>query len=217
MIIWATHTSDPSWKALSAVTVPLWREFADTVGHDLHIDISDHDPAYHHSFHKMDKLRRFLAANPAELVMAIDLDIIPTFIKKGAYWTGYLNGENTGIPTNGKLVYQKDINGINSGVMMLGYGPKEMMWLRAIHALRSVCSSEQHAMWLLHEAFWADGNIIPQPFFNSIPYDEYPDYGEKSEFEGQWKPGHFTCHLPGMTNERRIELFTQKYIPQIVR
>ena len=58
--------------------------------------------------------------------------------------------------------------------------------------------------------------ILPHPSINSYLYEEYGDnYGkivgvQKSKpthIEGQWEPGDFALHLPGIPNSIRIEIF----------
>lgn len=44
----------------------------------------------------------------------------------------------------------------------------------------------------------------------------YSEYGMPITTIGSWTPGDFVLHLPGRTNERRVELFNQ-ITPQILR
>ncbi len=53
--------------------------------------------------------------------------------------------------------------------------------------------------------------LAKQKVINSYLFEEY---GMPPSTPGQWTPGDFVLHLPGRTNERRVELFTEysKYI-----
>ncbi len=62
--------------------------------------------------------------------------------------------------------------------------------------------------------------ILPHPSINSLLYEEYaPTWGiigntdtslpKPTHEEGDWRRGCFICHLPGMTLERRLEIFAK--------
>lgn len=56
--------------------------------------------------------------------------------------------------------------------------------------------------------------IVNQKYFNS-----YPGYSKDYEMPGhpgQWKPGDFVAHLPGMENTRRLE-WVAELLPQVVK
>jgi len=49
-------------------------------------------------------------------------------------------------------------------------------------------------------------SVQPQKRFNSFLY---PEYGMPWNTPGNWTPGDFILHLPGCTNARRVEIFTE--------
>lgn len=56
-------------------------------------------------------------------------------------------------------------------------------------------------------------SIQPQKRFNSFLWNEYP---EENQTQGNWTPGDFLLHLPGMTTEKRVSLLNQ-YKEMILR
>lgn len=73
----------------------------------------------------------------------------------------------------------------------------------------------QDVMWGLYNcgSWQSSWSVQPQKRFNSFLWSEY---GEPDYKQGSWTRGDFALHLPGMTNERRVELLNQ-YLPEIIR
>jgi hypothetical protein len=72
--------------------------------------------------------------------------------------------------------------------------------LNALEAMHRTSRSAQAMMY-----------VVPQNWCNSFLYTEY---GLPETTPGHWQPGDFILHLPGRTNARRVELFTQ-WLPNI--
>jgi hypothetical protein len=200
----------PDFKPLADITIPLWDEYTRRHKYKFHTYIGPNLgqlSGFHYSFFKMKVVLEELENQPIfDPMLVIDLDMIPT---------------NFTIPIGGfcsdlkDITITRDINGLNSGAFFIFKTPIAEMWLRSIISLRHHTTSEQHAMWWLQEAYDPYTKYLDHPSINSIPYHLY-DYGLRKEEEGQWGEGHLICHLPGMTNEKRIDIFNG-YIPLIQR
>lgn len=209
--IYATYTDE--WKPMVDLVEPLWREYADRHGYQLKLVLCDnHFPPYHYSFTKTFFVSQWLKNGGSRFVdstFVIDLDMIPTNMNHVLERTICRSGAR-GI---GSVAMGKDINGWNSGAYFVSNLPYNLSWLDTIVNLRGVTTSEQHAMWLINEPF----DVSETEAVNFIPYEEYEGFEfQRKAHYSQWEPGDFTLHLPGMTNEKRMELFA-KYIPLIQR
>lgn len=82
--------------------------------------------------------------------------------------------------------------------------------------------SPSNGIHCLQDRMWRDYNyagidelfsIQPQKRFNSVIWSEY---GEHERLQGNWTPGDYILHCPGMTTQRRVELVTE-YREKIIR
>lgn len=71
----------------------------------------------------------------------------------------------------------------------------------------------QDALWRMYQVSWRDFfSVQPQKRFNSFIWSAY---NKPESTPGNWTPGDFILHLPGMTTEKRVELLT-RYLPEII-
>lgn len=206
--IFSTVTKD--WQPLLDITTPLWMEYANRHGYQADVAFVDPEFPEHYSFTKTAAVARKAAGlNQGDALFVIDMDMIPTNLHYDLEMT-IVRGSGRG---PGTIAMGKDINGWNSGAYFVTCHPMNLAWLDCIVNMRSVCTSEQHAMWLINEPF----GMAEAESINSIPYEAYEGFNfEKKDHYSQWEPGHFICHLPGMTMEDRI-LLLQQYIPKVIR
>lgn len=106
---------------------------------------------------------------------------------------------------DGDLFIAKDVNGINAGVMAVSQG--------AIPMLERVLSMPMTAPWYeqgLIASVLDDYNVVymPQRDFNAYFYELYG----LSWDEGQVHEGSFIVHLPGLSNENRIDILRKTCI-----
>lgn len=208
--IFATYTKD--WLPLIKLVAPLWYEYADRHGYAVHF--AETAPIFpeHYSFTKTAEVARYLREQKPELLWVIDLDMIPTHMAEPAA-IHLKSGRSCPI----QLTY--DINGLNSGSFFIMPAVGALLWLDTVVGLRSVCSSEQHAMILINEAFKNFIEVLPHPSINSIDYRMYPDYAADETItheRGNWQPGDLLVHLPGMSLTQRIHTLPT-YLPHIIR
>lgn len=194
----------PSFHALSEVTVPNIRRYCDRHGYKLvfwsDVDHTEDDPRPF-GFRKTERVLELLRASATgDILCVIDLDLL--FTNHTRRLEEFMDNEHD-------LFFTHDVNGLNSGVYMVRatLGTHKFMEDAIGRAGLPGVFGEQDAMRdsLKIEAFANLTKIVPHPAFNSYLYEEYGK--EMSHEEGQWQPGDFLLHMPGCSNERRIELF----------
>lgn len=110
------------------------------------------------------------------------------------------------------FIIGEDINGINNDVFFLRNNMAGHSFLDQVRHLNKYCNHDQDSMFgAIESTIGLRTKIVHQKQFNSFKYDEYnyPDDGG-----GSYSDGDFVLHLPALTNERRIKLFTE-YLKQV--
>jgi len=194
----------PSFHALSEVTVPNIRRYCDRHGYRLlfwsDVDRPDGDDRPL-GFRKTERVLELLRASAAgDILCVIDLDLLIT--NQTIRLESFLDDEHD-------LFFTHDVNGLNSGVYLVRatMGTRKFLEDAMARVGQPGVFGEQDAMRdsLLVDGFRNLTKIVPHPAFNSYLYEEYGP--AKTPAEGQWEQGQFLLHLPGRSNERRIELF----------
>lgn len=131
------------------------------------------------------------------------------------------------------ILVSTDVNGINCGSMLLRNSPQTVSFLDDLLDLESAAQDhwdkEQWAFSRLcgfpptSDPSWPSGDqlivsekyqdvvqIVPQRYFNSYDYSLYPwisDTRDKLLQDGNWVKGDWVLHWPGISTERRLNLF----------
>lgn len=118
------------------------------------------------------------------------------------------------------VILSTDFNGINAGSILVKNSPQGKAWLEVIYAHRFFNKiinhkwPEQIVMMETAKNYTDIIKIVPQKIFNSYYYSLYDkDYGtpiavifgDRLKTDGNWTPGDFVIHFPGMPNIIRIE------------
>lgn len=196
------------YQPLADITLPPLMEWCGKHGYDTYYGVIA-DGSKHH-FVKTKYARELL--EEYDVVMAIENDILIT---------------NLNYRIHDFIDYQhdfficKDVNNYNGGCFIVKATKAGRGWMDFVNSFEWKYGDEQNVF----EEFCADSHIVKtlqHPAMNSIPYEYYaPSYGyinweqynprkEKPTHEmGCWQKGDFCCHLPGMTLEKRIEIFNK--------
>lgn len=105
------------------------------------------------------------------------------------------------------FVVSDDVNGMNFGVFFVRNSVQARVVLSDAWHMRDRADigSEQHALIeACRESERVQISRVSQKLFNAYPYSEY---GLPATTEGNWTEGDFALHLPGMTVEKRVEVF----------
>lgn len=192
-----------SYEPLAAITIPVMQKYCDKHKYELNINkIPDGN------FHFIKTLDTRALLDKYDVVMGIEADVLITNFETKV--EDFLDDEH-------ELYITDDINNINFGVFIA----KSTVWAKAlfnwVNSQKGIYGDEQNIFeFLRHDKI----KICKHPCFNSIAYEYYaPSYGyinwellnpapiQPTVAQGDWVKGCFTCHLPGFTMERRIEIF----------
>jgi hypothetical protein len=109
-----------------------------------------------------------------------------------------------------KITISCDIHGMNAGVFHVPSTPQTLRFFyaclthgRTLFGDRA--TGEQRAMQHFsgYEPYKDILSFVPQRVLNSYWPMEYSYPGED---EGAWQPGDFILHMPGLSNERRVDI-----------
>lgn len=157
-----------------------------------------------------------------QIISEVGYGDIALVLDADTYITNHLIDFEQFVDKDHDLYLTKDINGINTGVFIVKMTP----WMQnLLNYVNNTIQSgdfncEQDAIAEYINNFGLDRiKIVDHPSFNSYPIDLYaPSYGkinyEEDEFvkkptheQGAWQMGDYILHAPGLTIEKRIELF----------
>lgn len=191
-----------SYKVLSDVTYPAWREYAARHGYDFISEgVTDERGA---NWQKISMIAHHIKTY--DLVLWVGADTLCTNpdIKIDKFWM------SQGTPS---MIFSTDVFGINSDVMLFAKGAASEMFLYAVNDVGYLTYkdhrwAEQEAIIrFAHQKPYSDWvKVIPQKGFNSYIHAEY---GRPSEWPGNWERGDWILHLPGLSLERRIEIINE--------
>lgn len=211
---------DEAYAPLAQIT---WNQnkipYADLHGYDTQALTGGFKyPVKHMGFQRLELVVELLKANQHDWIYVIGTD---TMI------TNFTIKLEDLIDEDYDFIISVDCLNLNNDSFLVKNSPLSIKWLEHICSLR-----EQYA-----DAFWLEQSamidtldmmgdkikIVPQRYFNSYDYWQYPqDYEphvKKVDIlgeSGQWEPGDFLIHWPGLTLERRIQLATEK-LTQVIK
>lgn len=204
MRIAVTTFYSKSYRGLAEITTNVLRQYCNKHGYDLYIhEVEDGNV----DFIITRDVRNLL--DDYDIVMGIECDILITNLNYKI--EDFIDNEHD-------FFICKDVNNINAGCFIAKSTQYGVHLISFILMNEGRFKTEQNV--LEHYQPKANVKYLNHPSINSIPYNEYaPSYGyinwdqytprkTKPTLEmGDWQKGNFNCHLPGMTLERRIEIF----------
>lgn len=202
---------DTYFEPVAAITVPIMREYCERHGYhfEAHTErLSERRVVWDKVSLLLDNLHSYYLTFHIDcdvLITNHNLNIIPPAISLDRFYSP-------------DVILSQDCNGWNMGVMGVRNCDSAEKWLlRAWHVgERAGIGSEQHAMYVaMHERPPHTVLTLPQSRSNAYPLPEY-DEALPEGCDGAWNPGAFLMHLPGMPNDKRVEIF-KRYLPEIVR
>lgn len=120
------------------------------------------------------------------------------------------------------VIMATDIAALNTGSFIVRNSPQAKAWLEFLLSKRQEYKDdkkwfEQQAVIDFYPKFEELFKLVPQQWLNSYDYKMYGVEGiDLLDQDGQWYPGDFVIHWPGLPNETRIELAKhyQQYIQE---
>jgi len=188
---------DSPYKPVADLTIPIMQEYCDR--HDYEFQVRQ-NPVYPHGLYwgRVDDLMNYQGL--AEWTVHLDADVLITNLTIPL--TEILTGIEQPIATG------QDHNGINDGFLAVRTKDRHILnkfWETSKADCLQTSLVQSSAPYEVH--------CLPQRRVNSYAVNEYPN---EQNPEGQWQKGDFILHMPGRTNQRRIELIHQ-HLSQIIR
>jgi len=164
------------------------------------------DPNRLPCFQKTDMAQALMSGT--DVLFVVDVDILIT---------NYAVRLESFLTPKASLFGCEDVNGFNAGLYMVRntqVGRDLMEFASAYGRMAPDGHGDQNAIRKWIEFNPHEYQRAPHPAFNSYLYEEYG--GKRTHEEGQWEPGDFILHLPGCTNQRRIEIMTSEAIQNAI-
>lgn len=116
------------------------------------------------------------------------------------------------------IIMSTDVNGMNCGSFFIKNSPEALEWLRMIldhkerYKLKRWDNPEQTPMIMTYIKYKDWIKLVPQKEINSYNYALlYPTLSNKDMLGvvGEWAPGDWVLHWPGISNPQRIQIAQQ--------
>lgn len=188
------------WKELADLVLPVAKSYCEKHGYKF---INVEYPEYPSDF-GYNKLRWVinLFKENIDIVWCLDLD---TMI------TNHIIRVEEFIDKENNFWICKDLNGINAGSFIIKKSEWSLIFLEYLlnqqgkenmhceqDAIREYINThDDHSI-----------KILPHPSINSLLYENYPEFNNVTETQGQWQKGNFVLHVPGIGYEKRKEILT---------
>lgn len=187
------------WKPIADIVLPNAQKYCDRYGYEL---VAIQQTGIYNGFDKIKYILQ-LFKNGCDLCWSMDADTLVT--NHSILIEDYIDEDNG-------AYFTRDYNGLNCGSFMV----RNCQW--AEDFLCSVLSLEgEDGMYCEQDAINAHFNrgidagydrikFLPHPSINSYLYELYPDIPPQKHEQGQWQPGDFVIHLPGVGMDKRLEI-----------
>lgn len=190
----------PDYARLGDVTHPVWEAYCEKQGYAWHVErapLSDRGA----NWDKIILISRLLPRY--DFVLWVGCDTLVT--------NSELTIQQQYQPYDGlSILLAADLFGLNSDVMLFRQSVWSELFLHAVHNVGYIMYRNHH--WAEQEAiirfahqapYQEHVGIVPQKGFNSYLQEVY---GRPAHWPGNWSPGDWILHFPGLSLERRIEL-----------
>lgn len=190
-----------SWLEIAKIVVP------NLVGYCRRYDYTWNIQSFHNwpsdfGFQKLVQIQNIFKSNEADVVFAVDADLMITNYKKRI--EDFLTDEHD-------FFICKDFNGINAGVFAIRNTEWSYGFINYLLSTRGEegVYCEQDAISLYMKDFPNNDKIkiVDHPAFNSYLYELYPEIPPQTREQGQWYEwDSFLLHLPGIGMEKRLSI-----------
>lgn len=128
------------------------------------------------------------------------------------------------VDDNYHIIMSTDVNGMNCGSFFVKNSPQALEWLYMIldhkerYKIKKWDNPEQTPMIMTYIKYKDWIKLVPQKEINSYNYALlYPTLSNKDMLGvvGEWAPGDWVLHWPGISNQQRIQI-AQQVAPHIV-
>jgi hypothetical protein len=191
-------TWDKAYQPLADITNPLLKEYCVKHGYDLITNageqVSNRHPAWWKFRLAMKELRT------TDWLCLADTDWV--IMDHKVPLTTFTND------TEADLVSSYDIHGFMAGVIFLrntswSHHFLYTLWYEGLKFDSWTCREQTAIAMLLYREPKEKWHVHPQIAFNSYLYQHYPQHDYMA---GNYKPGHFAIHIPGLPTQKRVDI-----------
>lgn len=184
----------PSWEPLAEVVLPAVRKYCSKHDYRKCFLCSDEDEDW--ALNKITYLSFFDDLWEYDVLWVLDLDTLIT--NPEIRFTDFVDFKHD-------IFICKDVNGINAGSWIIRNTEASR---RFVETIVNNFDAPHEQILMNRYLDMVKVKYLPHPSINSYKYELY-DYGEKTHEEGQWQEGDLLLHLPGLSLEKRIEIFKE--------
>ena len=198
MNICAITAYNQDFAQVAGLTHPVLRDYCNKHGYGYARDCFPTLQSPEIVWHRVDAIRQMLKRHDWVVWMDADALITNPDVKFESL-----------ITNDAHMVISRDCNGLNDGIWMVKNSDWSRQILDQIENDRLLYSSPQEAMnfmWQDSTMFRNNITVWPQQRMNAYMMAEY---GLSEDQPGQWRSGDFILHLPGIGNDRRVEILTE--------
>lgn len=191
-----------SWQPLADVVIPNIQRYCDKFEYKLEVAKFEDPYPSNFGFNKIMYISDLFNLCEADIVWSLDMDTLIT--NHGIRVENFTKGEDNFWVT-------KDVNGINCGSFIARKSEWWDYFSQWVLNYQEVANCEQDAIALFMAEHEDPGiTVLPHPSINSYMYYLYPEFKNiTKEEEGNWHPGNFILHLPGLGMDDRLKIFTE--------
>lgn len=187
------------FKPVADITVPIMQEYCERHGYGFHHRLCD-NPKRDIIWERLEVVKEAAGPDGGEHVVWMDADVLITdhvialhhcLPKDRAAFVFFKTETGTFRLNDGVFAWPCPATDLLEKLLGQEPNPEQKLF----------CPQDFYEEWFMTQ--WVDGDFVWPSSLQSILNEEY---GIAHAPRQQWKPGHFALHLPGMTNERRVEL-----------
>jgi len=205
MNVLVTTLYHANYQALAEVVLPNWKAYCDKHDYDLITYRGEFGniPNWPIGFQKVAFVYNALYAkeNDWDVALVLDLDILITNMNRKV--EEFIDDTHDYFVTTG-------FNGLCNGAFMVKKSKGGREILEYMLENKYGKSNEQDTLkhCLGEPVLKGRLKLFPYNTFNSMMLDLYPEHGAATRERGDWREGDFLLHLPALSLERRIEIFS---------
>lgn len=192
---------------MADITIPVAQRYADKHGYNLIVQKWPEPYLSDFGYRKLEQIQGLFEHGEADVIWSLDLDTIIT---------NHSFRIEDFIDEDSVMFITKDFNNINGGSFIVRNCNYANTFLDLLISKRGhdkmFCEQDaivdyyERLQPLFNKYEWPSIKILPHPSINSYLYENYPDIPLQTHKQGNWNPGDFVLHLPGLGFEQRLNI-----------
>lgn len=190
-----------SWQSMADIVVPNAQEYSDRHGYKLIVQKWPEPMMSNFGYNKLEQIQAIFEHEESDVVMSMDLDAMIT--NHGIRVEDFIENDFD-------VYLTSDYNGLNCGVFIIKKSGYSNWLIDRVLEFRGKPKMycEQDGIREFIKTFPPPATsrikMIEQTKLNAYLYEMYPEIPLQSHEQGNWNPGDFIIHLPGLGYETRL-------------